>query len=56
MRDGVACSILAQAAMQSRGISAAELAAELRIKPVTLYRYVRPKGELRENGKRVLDA
>lgn len=27
---------------------------ELGVKPVTAYRYVGPKGELRENGKRVL--
>ena len=47
---------LAQAAMQSRDTSVAELANELRIKPVTLYRYVGPNGELRENGKRVLNA
>ena len=42
--------------MQSRDTSVAELAKELRIKPVTLYRYVGPNGELRENGKRVLGA
>ena len=42
---------LAQAAMQSRDTSVAELAQELHVKPVTLYRYVGPKGELRENGK-----
>ena len=47
---------LAQAAMKSRDTSVAELAAELRIKPVTLYRYVSPKGELRANGRRVLHA
>ena len=47
---------LAQAAMQNRDTSVAELAAELRIKPVTLYRYVSPTGELRANGKRVLRA
>ena len=47
---------LAQAAMKSRDTSVAELAAELRVKPVTLYRYVGPKGELRANGKRVLNA
>ena len=47
---------LAQAAMQSRDTSVAELAQELHVKPVTLYRYVGPKGELRENGKRVLNA
>ena len=47
---------LAQAAMQSRDTSVAELAHELHVKPVTLYRYVGPKGELRKNGKRVLSA
>ena len=47
---------LAQTAMKSRDTSVAELAAELRVKPVTLYRYVGPKGELRKNGKRVLSA
>ena len=47
---------LAQAAMKSRDTSVSELAAELGIKPVTLYRYVGPKGELRENAKRVLGA
>jgi len=45
---------LAQAAMANRDTSVAELAAELGVKPVTLYRYVGPKGELRENGRRVL--
>ena len=47
---------LAQAAMKNRDTSVAELAAELSIKPVTLYRYVGPRGELRENGKQVLGA
>ena len=47
---------LAQAAMKSRDTSVAELAAELSIKPVTLYRYVGPKGDLRTNGKRVINA
>ena len=47
---------LAQAAMKSRDTSVAELAAELRVKSVTLYRYVGPRGELRENGKQVLNA
>ena len=47
---------LAQAAMKSRDTSVSELAAELGIKPVTLYRYVGPSGELRENAKRVLGA
>ena len=47
---------LAQAAMANRDTSVADLATELGIWPVTLYRYVGPKGELRENGKRVLKA
>lgn len=47
---------LAQAAMSSRDTSVAQLAKELGVKPVTIYRYVGPNGELRENGKRVLAA
>ena len=47
---------LAQAAMASRDTSVSELAAELGIKPVTLYRYVGPDGTLRENGRHVLEA
>ena len=47
---------LAQAAMASRDTSVSELAAELGIKPVTLYRYVGPDGSLRENGERVIYA
>jgi DNA invertase Pin-like site-specific DNA recombinase len=47
---------LAQAAMASRDTSVSEFAAELGIRPVTLYRYVGPGGELRENGRRVLEA
>ena len=47
---------LAQAAMSSRDTSVSQLAAELGVKPVTIYRYVGPNGELRENGKRVLAA
>ena len=47
---------LAQAAMKNRDTSVTELAAELGIKPVTLYRYIGPRGELRENGRRVLRA
>ena len=42
--------------MQSRDTSVAELAHELHVKPVTLYRYVGPTDELRKNGKRVLSA
>lgn len=47
---------LAQAAMANRDTSVAVLAAELGVKPVTLYRYVDAKGNLREHGKRVLSA
>ena len=42
--------------MKSRDTSVAELAQKLHVKPPTLYRYVGPKGELRTNGKRVLNA
>lgn len=45
---------LAQAAMAKRDTSVAELCAELGVKPVTLYRYVGPSGELRDYAKRVL--
>lgn len=47
---------LAQAAMASRDTSVSALAAELGVKPVTLYRYVDANGNLREHGKRVLAA
>ena len=47
---------VAQAAMKSRDTSVSVLAAELGVKPVTLYRYIGPTGELRENAKRVLGA
>ena len=47
---------LAQAAMANRDTSVADLASELGIKPVTLYRYVGPNGELRSHGKEVLAA
>ena len=47
---------LAQAAMANRDTSVAVLCKELGIKPVTLYRYVGPKGELRDHGKRVIAA
>ncbi len=47
---------LAQAAMAKRDTSVADLCKELGgIKPVTLYRYVSPAGELRDYGKKVLD-
>ena len=44
----------AQAAMRNRDTSVTDLAAELGIKPVTVYRYVGPDGGLREHGRRVL--
>lgn len=45
---------LAQAAMANRDTSVAELCKELGVKPVTLYRYVDPNGNLRDHGRRVL--
>lgn len=45
---------LAQTAMDNRDASVSELCRELGIKPVTLYRYVGPRGELREQGRKVL--
>ena len=45
---------LAQAAMANRDTSVSELCTELGIKPVTLYRYVNPEGQLREQGQKVL--
>ena len=47
---------LAQAAMKNRDTSVTDLAAELGIKPVTVYRYLGPAGDLREHGRRVLRA
>ena len=44
----------AQVAMQNRDTSVAELCKELGITRPTLYRYVGPKGELREFGQKVL--
>ena len=45
---------LAQAVMANRDTSVSELCRELGIKPVTLYRYVGPQGQLREQGEKVL--
>ena len=45
---------LAQAAMANRDTSVSDLAAELGIKPVTHNRNGGPKGELRDNGQKVL--
>ena len=45
---------LAQAAMAHRDTSVSALCRELGINPVTLYRYVGPQGQLREQGEKVL--
>ena len=45
-----------QAAMAHRDTSVSDLCRELRISPVTLYRYVDPRGNLRDHGKRVIGA
>ncbi len=47
---------MAQAAMADRDTSVSELCRELKIRPVTPYRYVDPKGGLREAGKHVIAA
>lgn len=47
---------LAQGAMSQRDTSVTELCKELGIARTTLYRYVGPDGELRDHGRRVLDA
>jgi len=47
---------MAQAAMAIRDTSVSELSKELGVKPVTLYRYVDPNGNLRDYGKRVLSS
>ncbi|WP_163836676.1 recombinase family protein [Spartinivicinus ruber] len=46
---------VAQAAMQNRDTSVSELCQELKITRPALYSYVGPNGELRENGKKVLN-
>ena len=45
---------LAQAARANRDTSVSALCRELGITPVTLYRYVGPQGQLREQGEKVL--
>ena len=45
---------LAQAAMAHRDTSVSALCRELGINPVTLYRYVGPQGQLRQQGQKVL--
>jgi DNA invertase Pin-like site-specific DNA recombinase len=46
---------LAQAALAQHETSISDLCKELGIERITLYRYVGPKGELRDYGQRVLD-
>ena len=45
-----------QATMAHRDTSVSDLCRELRISPVTLCRYVDPRGNLRDHGKRVIGA
>lgn len=45
---------LAQTSMKHRDTNVSELCSELRVSRQTLYRYVSPKGELRDYGKQVL--
>ncbi len=45
-----------QAAMAHRDTSVSDLCRELWISPVTLCRYVDPRGNLRDHGKRVIGA
>jgi transposase-like protein len=47
---------MAQAARARRDTSVSELCKELGVKPVTLYRYVDPNGNLRDYGQRILSA
>ena len=47
---------MAQAAMAKRDTSVPERCKELDVKPVTLYRYIDPQGNLKNNVKRVLEA
>ena len=46
--------MFAQAAITYRSLSISAIADKLGIKPVTLYRYVGPSGQLRERGRKVL--
>ncbi len=46
---------LAQASNREAGIKVADLRAELGITQQTLYRFVGPKGELRGDGKKLLN-
>jgi DNA invertase Pin-like site-specific DNA recombinase len=47
---------MAQVAMQSRDTSVVELCQELNINRSTLYRHVSPNGEIRERGRKLLNA
>ena len=44
----------ARVAMAQRDTSVSALCTQLGIKPVSLYRYVRPQGQLREQSQKVL--
>jgi hypothetical protein len=46
---------LAQAAMGKRGTRVGELCKELGVTRQTLYRFVDPKGELRADGRKLLE-
>lgn len=47
---------MAQTAMPNRDRSGSDLCKELGVRPVNLYRYADPNGNLRDYGKRVLGA
>ena len=47
---------LAQAAMAKRDTKVGDLCKELGVTRQTLYRFVGPKGELREDGRKLLDS
>jgi hypothetical protein len=47
---------LAQAAMGKKETKVSDLYIKLGVTRTTLYRYVGPKGELREHGKRILQS
>ena len=54
IRERTVAGLEAQSAMAHRDTSVSELCRELGIRPVTLYRYVDPQGQLREQGRKVL--
>lgn len=46
---------LAEASMKNRDTSVVELCKEVKITRATLYKYISPKGQIRDYGKRVLE-